>query len=428
MVDISNIKSSKILREIPGKRRVIDAIIDGEKIIVKYFIKRSEYLKELSGVFNLNEADIPTPKVYSFGIISNEYYIIFQKINNALTIDQFLNSNENLASKQAVLKKVLALNKKMYEKNIIQLDNYFKNYLYSNGKIYLIDGGLVKKVKFFKFIRKFLNFSLISSKINPEFLTKKTRFYKNNFVEFLHKKCIDFYLYKGIANFQKKTLRNSSQFEKKISLNYLLLKQRNFNFDFNNIDNFLMNAEIIKNGNTCTVFRHENLVIKRYNIKSVWHFIKTQFIKSRGKNSWQISNAFQLQNLPCPKPFFYYEKRFFFLRLTSYFAMERINGENIVSYQESLQENIQNENLKNNIFKLFNTLSYYKFIHGDLKKTNILVDNKMQIMMIDFDKSFFSMSQSIYNYKIKKQIARFLSNWKNKSKFLTAIRSLEKII
>ena len=44
-----------------------------------------------------------------------------------------------------------------------------------------------------------------------------------------------------------------------------------------------MNSEIIKNGNTCTVFRHENLVIKRYNIKSVWHFIKTlQFIKSRG--------------------------------------------------------------------------------------------------------------------------------------------------
>ena len=189
-----------------------------------------------------------------------------------------------------------------------------------------------------------------------------------------------------------------------------------------------MNAEIIKNGNTCTVFRHEDLIIKRYNIKSVWHFIKTQFIKSRGKNSWQISNTFQLHNLPCPKPFFYYEKRFFFLRLTSYFAMERINGENIVSYQESLQENIQNENLKKDIFKLFNTLKYYKFIHGDLKKTNILVDNKMQIMMIDFDKSFFSMSQSIYNYKIKNQIARFLSNWKNKSKFLTAIRSLEKII
>ena len=428
MVDIVNLKISKVLREIPGKRRVVDAKIDNENFIVKFFYNKGEYLKELNGALNLRNANIPTPKIFSFGIFSNEYYIIFQKIDKAFTLDQFLASNESSATKQVIMKQVLALNKKMYEKNIIQEDNYFKNYLYQNGKVYLIDGGRVKKLQFFKVIRKFLNFSLISSKINPEFLSKKTTSYKYNFIEFLHKKCVDLFLYREISNFQKKTLRNSTQFEKNDSLNYLILKQRNFIFNFNSIDNFLMNAEIIKNGNTCTVFNHGDLIIKRYNIKSVWHFIKTQFIKSRGKNSWQISNTFQLQSLPCPKPFFYYEKRFFFLRLTSYFAMERIDGENIVSYQESLQENIQNENLKNNIFKLFNTLKYYKFIHGDLKKTNILVDNKMQIMMIDFDKSFFSMSQSIYNYKIKKQIARFLSNWKNKSKFLTAIRSLEKII
>ena len=153
-----------------------------------------------------------------------------------------------------------------------------------------------------------------------------------------------------------------------------------------------------------------------------------QFIKSRGKNSWQVSNTFHLLDLPCPKPFFYFEKRFFFFRLTSYFAMERIDGVNIVRYQESLQGKFQIEHLKKNIFNLFNKFLHYKFIHGDFKKTNILVDNKKQLIMIDFDKSFFSMSQSIYNYKLKKQIARFLSNWNNKSKFLTAIRSLEKLI
>ena len=153
-----------------------------------------------------------------------------------------------------------------------------------------------------------------------------------------------------------------------------------------------------------------------------------QFIKSRGINSWQVSNALQLLNLPCPKPFFYFEKRFFFLRLTSYFAMERIDGVNIVSFQESEQNKFQIEHLKKNIFELFNKLKYYKFIHGDFKKTNILVDNKKKLIMIDFDKSFFSLSQYIYNYKQKKQVARFLSNWNNKSKFLTGIRSLEKLI
>jgi len=244
----------------------------------------------------------------------------------------------------------------------------------------------------------------------------------------LHKKCVDFYLHKEISNFQKKTLRNSTQFEKNDSLNYLILKQRNFNFNFNSIDNFLMNAEIIKNGNTCTVFRVDDLIIKRYNIKSIWHFIKMQFIKSRGKNSWQISNTLQLHNLPCAKPYFYFEKRFLFFKLTSYFAMERIDGVSILSYQESLKNKLQIEKLKKNIFKLFNKLIHYKFIHGDFKETNILVDKKMQLIMIDFDKSFFSMNQSIYNSRLKRQIIRFLSNWNNKSKFLKTIRSLEKLI
>ena len=428
MVDIVNLKISKVLREIPGKRRVVDAKIDNENFIVKFFYNKGEYLKELNGALNLRNANIPTPKIFSFGIFSNEYYIIFQKIDKAFTLDQFLASNESSATKQVIMKQVLALNKKMYEKNIIQEDNYFKNYLYQNGKVYLIDGGRVKKLKFFKVIRKFLNFSLISSKINPEFLLKKATSYKYYFIEFLHKKCVDFYLYKEISNFQKKTLRNSTQFEKNASLNYLILKQRNFNFNFNSIDNFLMNAEIIKNGNTCTVFRVDDLIIKRYNIKSIWHFIKMQFIKSRGKNSWQISNTFQLHNLPCPKPFFYFEKRFLFFKLTSYFAMERIDGVSIVSYQESLKNKLQIEKLKKNIFKLFNKLIHYKFIHGDFKETNILVDKKMQLIMIDFDKSFFSLSQSIYNSRLKRQIIRFLSNWNNKSKFLKTIRSLEKLI
>ena len=428
MVDIVNLKILKVLREIPGKRRVVDAKIDGVNCIVKFFNNKGEYLKDLHGVFHLKNTGILTPRVFSFGILSNQYYIIFQKINDAINVDQLLISNESLESKQAVIKQVLALNKKMYENNVIQKDNYFKNYLYQNGKVYLIDGGLVKKIKFFKTIRKFLNFSLISSKINPEFLLKKATSYKYNFIEFLHKKCVDLYLYKEISNFQKKTLRNSSQFEKKASLNCLILKQRNFHFEFNNIDNFLMNAEIIKNGNTCTVFRVEDLIIKRYNVKSIWHFIKMQFIKSRGKNSWQISNTLQLHNLPCAKPYFYFEKRFLFFKLTSYFAMERIDGISIVSYQESLENKLQIEKLKKNIFKLFNKLIHYKFIHGDFKETNILVDKKMQLIMIDFDKSFFSLSQSIYNSRLKRQIIRFLSNWNNKSKFLKTIRSLEKLI
>ena len=428
MFNINNLKFTKVLREIPGKRRVVEASARDKNYIVKFFKKKNLYAKEIRGSFYLNQAEILTPKIVSFGKLKNEYYIIFEKIIDAITVEEFLNGDETLTKKHNIINEILLLNKKLFKKNFIQLDNYFKNYLISHEKIYIIDGGLVKKIIFFKALRKFLNFSLISSKVDPDIIPNKTSFYNFKILDFIHKKIVSYYVHKSLMKFQFKTLRNSSQFEKTSTFRSLIYKQKDFNFDFQKIDNLLQNAEIIKNGNTCTVFCHKNLVIKRYNIKSFKHFIKLQFIKSRGKNSWQISNALQLINIPCPKPYFYYEKKFLFFRLGSYFAMEKINGIDIVSYQESIKKNSDTKVLKEKIFKLFDKFIYFKFIHGDFKKTNILVDNKMKISMIDFDKSFFSMSQSIYNYKIKNQIARFLSNWKNKSKFLTAIRSLEKII
>ena len=428
MIDLIDIKINEVIRELPGKRRVVSGTLKKQNYIIKYFNVKKLYLRELKGSLLLINSHLPSPKIMTFGKLNNEFYIVFEKIKHAMSVDDFLNSSCTLDEKRNVVKKILYLNNKMCEKDLLQIDNYFKNYLYSLGKIYLIDGGLVKKIKFLKRIRKFLNFSLISSKIKPEFFPNPNKTYKKNFMQFFYKSFISFFIHKEISNFQKKTLRNSTQFEKRSGWNYSIFKQRNFNFNFNELDNFLANAEIVKNGNTCTVFRIDDLIIKRYNVKSIWHFIKMQFIKSRGKNSWQVSNTFQLLNLPCPKPFFYFEKRFFFLRLASYFAMERIDGVNIVSYQESVQDKHQIEHLKKNIFKLFNKLNHYKFIHGDFKKTNIYVDDKKKLIMIDFDKSFFSMSQSIYNYKQKKQVARFLSNWKNKSKFLTGIRSLEKLI
>lgn len=428
MIDINTLKITKVLRQIPGKRRVVEASSKGKNYIVKFFNKKNLYEKEIKGSFYLNQAEIPTPKVLSFGKLTDEYYIIYEKINNAITIDEFLYGNEPLEKKQNTINQILFLNKKLYKKNYIQLDNYFKNYLLTHEKIYMIDGGLVKKIIFFKALRKFLNFSLISSKIDKDILPKKHSFYNFKVLEFIHKKIISFYVHKSLMKFQLKTLRNSSQFEKILTFKSLIFKQKDFNFDFQKIDNFLQNAEIIKNGNTCTVFSHKNIVIKRYNIKSFMHFINLQFIKSRGKNSWQISNSLRLINIPCPKPYFYYEKKFLFFRLTSYFAMEKIEGMDVVGYQESLKKNSQTKALKENIFKLFDKFIYYKFVHGDLKKSNILVDNNSQLIMIDFDKSFFSRSQSIYNYNLKKQVARFLSNWKNNSKFLTAIRSLEKLI
>ncbi len=73
-----------------------------------------------------------------------------------------------------------------------------------------------------------------------------------------------------------------------------------------------MNAKIIKNGNTCTVFRIDNLIIKRYNVKSIWHFIKMQFIKSRGKIRGKFQIHFNYRAFHALNLFFILKKDSFF--------------------------------------------------------------------------------------------------------------------
>ena len=150
MIDLINIKINEIIRELPGKRRVVSGTFKEQNYIIKYFNVKKLYLRELKGSLLLINSHLPSPKIMTFGKLNNEFYIVFEKIKHAMPVDDFLNSSHTLDEKRNVLKKILYLNKKMYEKDLLQTDNYFKNYLYSLGKIYLIDGGLVKKIKILK--------------------------------------------------------------------------------------------------------------------------------------------------------------------------------------------------------------------------------------------------------------------------------------
>lgn len=418
----------KILREIPFRRKVYLAKKEKSYFILKIFSLNKEYLKELKGALILNESDVLTPKIISFGEKNTEYFIIFEYINNAIILEDYLKSNQD-SIKKNVIKQLFQTNKLLHRLNIIQKDNHLRNYLIAENNIYVIDGGMIKKIKFFTSLRKLINFALLESKIDPALLKDNINFYQSKISLTLKNIFKRYFIFKSIQRFLQKTLRTSSEFNRESNSTRLILKRRDFQFHFKEIDELLNNAEVIKNGNTCTVFRYENIVIKKYNLKSIWHFVALQFKKSRGLNSWQITNALNLINISTPSPYFYYEKRFLFFRLKSYFAMSYEESLNIKDFEGRLKTSQSRKFFSEKLFKFFNKLSFYRFIHGDLKHTNILVNNKNDdIFMIDFDKSFFSKYQYIYNFRIQKQLNRFYSNWEPSSKWVASLKKLEQKI
>jgi tRNA A-37 threonylcarbamoyl transferase component Bud32 len=418
----------KILREIPFRRRVYLAKKGKSHFILKIFNLKKEYLKELKGGLILNESGVLTPKILSFGEKNTEFFIVFEYINNAISLEDYFKSNQG-SIKKNIIKDLFQINMILHRLNIIQKDNHLKNYMISKNNIYVIDGGMIKKIKFLTSLRKLINLALLESKIDPALLKENINFYQSKILMTIKNFFKRYFIYKSIQRYLKKTLRTTSEFKRESNFSKLILRRHDFLFNFKEIDQLLNKSEVIKNGNTCTVFRHDNLIIKRYNLKSIWHFIALQFKKSRGLNSWQINNALNLLNISSPIPYFYYEKRFLFLRLNTYFAMSYQDSINIKDYESQLQTSQSRRNFSEKLFKFFNKLSFYRFIHGDLKHTNILVNNKNDdIFLIDFDKSFFSNYQYIYNFKIQKQLNRFYSNWEPGSKWAASLKKLEQKI
>ena len=137
----------KILREIPFRRRVYLAKKEKSHFILKIFSLKKEYLRELKGALILNESDVLTPKILSFGEKETEYYIVFEYINNAINLEDYLKSNQG-SIKKNIIKDLFQTNMVLHRLNIIQKDNYLKNYLIAENNIYVIDGGMVKKIKF----------------------------------------------------------------------------------------------------------------------------------------------------------------------------------------------------------------------------------------------------------------------------------------
>ena len=425
MDNFGDFKLVEILRQIPQRRTVYLANEDKDTFILKVFNFKNEYLNELNGSLLLQSSNVLTPKILKFGKQNKKYFIVYEYIKNSINLEEYLNSSQK-SLKENIINKIYNINKILYQSNIIQKDNYLKNYLISKNKIYIIDGGMVRKIKFFTNLRKLINFALLQSKIDPTLLFSKHDLFKSSIAVILQEYFRHYFLNKGIHHYFKKTLRTSSEFFKESSSSKLILKRRNFYFKFDDIDNFLMKSEILKNGNTCTVFHNKDLIIKRYNIKNMLHFLAQQIKKPRGLNSWQVANVLKLLNIPTATPYFYYEKRFLFFRLESYYAMSYEESENIKDFESRLITKESRRNFSEKLIRLFKILKFYRFIHGDLKYTNILVNKKNDnIFLIDFDKSFFSKYQYIYNHKIQKQLNRFYSNWKPSSDLVATLKKME---
>lgn len=420
---------SEILRLLPDKRLVVKAENNGQQLVIKLFVKSKKGERELArekrGYQLATQAGINVPQlVFAVDNMQDYCAIAYRYLKNA---KPFANKKKTLSIH---VDELLHLTAKLHNFGIVQNDFHLGNILLVEEDLYLIDLASVTGQEQGKSLDKATSLANLAMLV-VQFKPKQQQIMVNRLQQYycarnwlfdadeksLFNKYVDKAWQKRKTNYFSKRFRNCTMTAYKKTFLQEYAFRRSFFEDagdefINKIDELVSNGQILKAGNSATVVQVEyagkKLVIKRYNIKSFWHFLKRCYRPSRAAISWRNGNLLQLLGVATPKPLGFIENRMGFFRKNAYLICERSGGQEISTVYKYRSPTEDELTQLKYMFKIFKK---YQISHGDLKATNLLIKKKGKIQLIDLDVMQEHTSYKSFQDAFDKDKERFIKNW-----------------
>lgn len=432
--------SEQVVRIIPKRRMVTFGTWHGKRVVAKCFysprLAKRHMEKDIAGIQSLQKNKIPTPGLLYEGFTEDKrvYVLIFERIMDSKNLEEIWYGRQNIEEVMPILKAVIIEIATQHVLGLLQHDLHLKNFLLTEKTVYTLDGAkievfphlLAKQVSVNNLVL-FLSQLGIDMEDYQEILFKhyaEARGWslkKEDFIDlFLQiKKC------NGVRwhNYAKKIFRNSTNFVR-IS-NFYSFGMYNRNYEGPGLQAFIAQPEsaftppmfkMLKAGNSATVVKvrldGRDYVIKRYNMKNMWHKLRRCFRQTRAQSSWRLANKLNLFGIPTATPIAFIENHTFGVKGVSYYVMEYISGEHAGDYfaRNSLKSD-KVLNMIKRISALLKSVAKIEVTHGDLKITNILINAAEQPVLIDLDGAAQHASVSGLRKAWQKELARFLENF-----------------
>ena len=422
-----------ILRLLPGKRIVALAECDGQRLLVKMFLGRTagRYVsKERSGVKNILASKVRTPELlWQADLVDGHGQMLaFEYLENSLSLQDQWNKAVEDSERVDVLTRAMIIIARLHNQGVVQTDIHLANFIMSKGRIYTIDGGgIARKSDPPLPLRESLNnLSCFFAQFFPKF---------DGFAQivFLAYESVRGWsrdperivsLHEEIArsresrkkNYLDKALRDCTRFVCRSTFNRFMVCERSvFTEEMEALlldpDRFIDTGQILKNGNSATVAQVQlsdrTLVIKRYNIKSLWHGLLRAFQKSRAWTSWLNTFHMEFLGIRSLKPIAMIENRLGPLRRKAYYITEYVEGPDAMVF---LQNTDSSNGEPEAIAGLLRHLSESKISHGDMKATNFLMAEEGPVI-IDLDAMREHKNKESFERAFNKDLDRFMKNW-----------------
>lgn len=434
-----DLQLQQLLRVLPGQRYVALAQWQGRPVLAKLLVGNKaarHFQRELEGARQLAEQGLSTPQLLADGLCEGEGgWLLFEYLQGAESLWEAWRAVERQpllsVDQQAVLASALASIAQMHSQGLWQADLHLDNLLQHDGQLYVIDGGGVQveiagqplsrkrvlenlgvffaqlPVELTPFIEELLVHYLL---VNGEhalpleaLLGEVAKVRKWRLRDYLRKAARDCTLFAArIGAFGLRVVRRADQ----AMLQPLL----------ENIDLLTEQGHIYKTGGAATVaqvqLQGRSLVVKRYNVKSLGHWLKRFWRPSRAWHSWIAGNRLQLLGIATPQPLAVLERRWCWLRGRAYLITEYCGGQDIIARFQAFHDGSPPESDLLALDRLFAALLRERISHGDFKGHNLFWDDRQACWsLIDLDAMQQHCSARSFARAYARDRARFLRNW-----------------
>lgn len=430
----------EVKRYLPNRRVVCKGIWNQQPVYAKLFFGKDaeKYAqRDKEGVKALQFAEINTPVLLHAAKIAHHHgdALVFEAIEQAPNAEEiWLRLDKN--SRFQLMHKLVIVVAQHHQAGLVQTDLYLKNFLVQDELIYTLDGDGIRPLSaLFHSPQKLRNLATLFSKMDVlddiwiEYLYQT--YCKEMGVEYYVENASKVWgltqkIRRQVASAyaDKKVFRTCSDVKVIRSFKYFIAIANDFLVEWPlllSLDQFLTDkSKNIKNGNTCTIAQAGmaglHVVVKRYNIKNLWHGLSRAVRPSRAAKSWANAHRLRISNITTAKPLALIEERFGYFRHRAYYISEYIDAPDVMQFFAQSVRLEDRQTVAHNLATLFYKLYLLKFSHGDCKASNIKIVNFAPVL-IDLDgmQAHFGSVVGDWWFERKhiKDLKRLMKNWAN---------------
>lgn len=446
----------RIVRYVPHRRLVCQGTWQQQSVFAKLFVGESQAryaTRDALGVQRLVQAGVQTPPLLYQAQLDTpaSTVLIYQAIAGGENAEEAY-ANASPSQRKSLVTGLMQTLAAHHQAGLLQTDLYLKNFLIRDDTIYTIDGDAIRQPKRLPNTLALRNVAMLLSNIDVIELEQYLPMWMQAYGEARQwqtqpdvrqvKVMVDRARQRIVTAYaDKKVFRTCTDVQVQHTKAQFVAYANAFFAEIeplsaSTLDGLLDAGQALKTGNTSTVgvnnLQGKPVVIKRYNIKNIWHGLSRAFRPSRATRSWANAHRLQLLKMATPQPVALLETyrlpcigvRW---RSQAYFVSVFVDVPDASTFfAQTTDKAVRAEAVKQLTLLLYR-FYLLKLSHGDMKATNIKMQDTTP-MLIDLD----SMQQHRWAYFAQqahvRDLQRFMQNWKHDTSLYNAFIKSFKVV